>query len=282
MQAYKQSTVDGNTKGIEFLFKKNKVDWLKGWGTHHRPRRGQGRRRDAQGEVDRHRHRLRAVAAARASRSTRRSIVTSTGALALDGVPKRLAVIGAGVIGLELGSVYARLGSEVTVVEYLDQITPGVDMEVVQDLPEAADQAGPDVRPRRRGAGRRPRARAASRSTTSSARTTAPARSRPTSCSSRPAAAPTPPALGLDARRRRADRPRPGADRRPLAHQRPRHLRDRRRDRRPDARPQGRGRGHGGGRDHRRPARPRELRRDPERDLHRARGRRASARPRRR
>ena len=50
----------------------------------------------------------------------------------LDGVPKRLAVIGAGVIGLELGSVYARLGSEVTVIEFLDQITPGVDLEVVR------------------------------------------------------------------------------------------------------------------------------------------------------
>ena len=92
----------------------------------------------------------------RASRSTRRSSSPPPARSRSPAIPKRLAVIGAGVIGLELGSVYARLGSEVTVIEFLDQITPGVDLEVVQDLPEAAGQAGPDLHPRRRRAGRDP------------------------------------------------------------------------------------------------------------------------------
>ena len=82
-------------------------------------------------EEHRHRHRLRATRS-QASRSTRRRIVTSTGALDLPKVPKQLVVIGAGVIGLELGSVYARLGAEVTVLEFLDQITPGMDRRDLQ------------------------------------------------------------------------------------------------------------------------------------------------------
>ena len=141
MQAYKQSTVDGNTKGIEFLFKKNKVDWLKGWGTITAP--GEVRVGDAA-------HKAKSIVIATGSEPSplkgvevdEKVIVTSTGALALDGVPKRLAVIGAGVIGLELGSVYARLGSEVTVIEFLDQITPGVDMEVVRTFQKLLARQG--------------------------------------------------------------------------------------------------------------------------------------------
>ena len=141
MQAYKQSTVDGNTKGIEFLFKKNKVDWLKGWGTITAP--GEVRVGDAA-------HKAKSIVIATGSEPSplkgvevdEKIIVTSTGALALDGVPKRLAVIGAGVIGLELGSVYARLGSEVTVIEFLDQITPGVDLEVVKTFQKLLTRQG--------------------------------------------------------------------------------------------------------------------------------------------
>jgi len=141
VQAYKQSTVDGNTKGIEFLFKKNKVDWLKGWGTIAAP--GEVRVGD---EV----HKAKAIVIATGSEPSalkgvevdEKVIVTSTGALALGAVPKRLAVIGAGVIGLELGSVYARLGSEVTVVEFLDQITPGMDLEVCKALQKALAKEG--------------------------------------------------------------------------------------------------------------------------------------------
>ncbi len=129
MLAYKQDMVTGNTKGIEFLFKKNKVTWLKGWGTI--PAAGQVKVGD---EV----HSAKSIIIATGSEPSSLpgvtvdevKVVTSTGALTLPEVPKTMTVIGAGVIGLELGSVYARLGTQVTVVEYLDAITPGMDAEV--------------------------------------------------------------------------------------------------------------------------------------------------------
>ena len=129
MQGYKQEVVNGNTKGIEFLFKKNKVTWLKGWGSIPAP--GQVKVGD---EV----HTAKNIVIATGSEPSslpgvtvdEKTVVTSTGALALASIPKSMVVIGAGVIGLEMGSVYARLGSDVTVVEYLDAITPGMDAEV--------------------------------------------------------------------------------------------------------------------------------------------------------
>ena len=129
MLAYKQSTVDTNTKGIEFLFKKNKIDWLKGWGSI--PAVGKVKVGD---EV----HDAKNIIVATGSEPAPlngvevdgKVVVTSTGALELGKVPKKMVVIGAGVIGLELGSVYARLGAEVTVIEFLDAITPGMDAEV--------------------------------------------------------------------------------------------------------------------------------------------------------
>ncbi|WP_433990315.1 Dihydrolipoyl dehydrogenase 3 (plasmid) [Pseudoseohaeicola sp. NH-UV-7] len=129
MLAYKQSTVDTNTKGIEFLFKKNKIDWLKGWGSI--PEAGKVKVGD---DV----HEAKNIIIATGSEPAplkgvdvdEKVVVTSTGALELGKVPKKMVVIGAGVIGLELGSVYARLGSEVTVIEFLDAITPGMDSEV--------------------------------------------------------------------------------------------------------------------------------------------------------
>jgi dihydrolipoamide dehydrogenase len=133
MKAYKQDVVDGNTKGIEFLFKKNKITWLKGWGSI--PAAGQVKVGD---EV----HEAKNIVIATGSEAAslpgvevdEKTVVTSTGALVLGKVPKSLVVIGAGVIGLEMGSVYARLGSEVTVVEYLDAITPGMDGEVAKSF----------------------------------------------------------------------------------------------------------------------------------------------------
>jgi dihydrolipoamide dehydrogenase len=131
MLDYKQSTVDSNTKGIEFLFKKNKVDWLKGWASL--PRAGEVKVGDVV-------HKAKSIVIASGSEAAtlpgvtvdERIVVTSTGALTLPKVPKKMVVIGAGVIGLEMGSVYSRLGAEVTVVEYLDQITPGMDLEIVK------------------------------------------------------------------------------------------------------------------------------------------------------
>jgi dihydrolipoamide dehydrogenase len=117
MLAYKDDVIGQNTKGIEFLFKKNKIDWLKGWGSI--PEAGKVKVGD---EV----HEAKNIVVAsgsepsrcRGSRSTRRSWSPPTGALSLGKVPKKMVVIGAGVIGLELGSVYARLGSEVQVIEF--------------------------------------------------------------------------------------------------------------------------------------------------------------------
>ncbi|MFA3917163.1 dihydrolipoyl dehydrogenase [Ruegeria hyattellae] len=129
MLAYKTDTIDQNTKGIEFLFKKNKIDWLKGWGSV--PAAGQVKVGDET-------HSAKNIIIASGSEPSslpgvdvdEKVVVTSTGALALGKVPKKLVVIGAGVIGLELGSVYQRLGAEVTVIEFLDAITPGMDPEV--------------------------------------------------------------------------------------------------------------------------------------------------------
>jgi dihydrolipoamide dehydrogenase len=131
MQAYKQDVVNGNTKGIEFLFKKNKITWIKGWASIPAP--GQVQVGD---ETHTATHIVIATGSAPATLQgveiDEEKIVTSTGALALGAVPKSLVVIGAGVIGLEMGSVYARLGAQVTVVEYLDAITPGMDAELAK------------------------------------------------------------------------------------------------------------------------------------------------------
>ncbi|MDI3336663.1 dihydrolipoyl dehydrogenase [Defluviimonas aestuarii] len=129
MLAYKDEVIGQNTKGIEFLFKKNKITWLKGWGSI--PESGKVKVGD---EV----HEAKNIVIATGSEPSslpgvtvdEKVVVTSTGALELGKIPKEMVVIGAGVIGLELGSVYARLGSKVTVVEFLDAITPGMDAEV--------------------------------------------------------------------------------------------------------------------------------------------------------
>lgn len=141
MLAYKDDVVSGNTKGIEFLFKKNKVTWLKGWGSI--PARGQVKVGD---EV----HSAKAIVIATGSEASslpgvtvdEKTVITSTGALALPAIPKSMVVIGAGVIGLEMGSVYARLGTHVTVVEYLDAITPGMDAEVAKTFERILKKQG--------------------------------------------------------------------------------------------------------------------------------------------
>jgi dihydrolipoamide dehydrogenase len=141
MQAYKQDVVTGNTKGIEFLLKKNKVTWIKGWASIPAP---------GQVKVGDETHSAKHIVIATGSEATslpgvtvdEETIVTSTGALTLPKIPKTMVVIGAGVIGLELGSVYARLGTEVTVVEYLDAITPGMDAEVAKTFQRILTKQG--------------------------------------------------------------------------------------------------------------------------------------------
>jgi dihydrolipoamide dehydrogenase len=141
MLGYKDDVIAQNTKGIEFLFKKNKVTWLKGWASM--PSAGQVKVGD---EV----HSARAIVIATGSEASslpgveidEKTVVTSTGALTLPKVPKSMVVIGAGVIGLEMGSVYARLGAEITVVEYLDAITPGMDGEVAKTFQRILSRQG--------------------------------------------------------------------------------------------------------------------------------------------
>jgi dihydrolipoamide dehydrogenase len=141
MQARKAEVVGANTKGIEFLFKKNKVTWLKGEAKFTGPNAVEVA---GQGYTAKH------IIIATGSDSVplkgievdEKKIVTSTGALELDKVPGRLVVIGAGVIGLELGSVWRRLGAEVTVVEFLDRITPGMDNELSKSFQQILTKQG--------------------------------------------------------------------------------------------------------------------------------------------
>ena len=143
MKSYKDDVVGQNTGGIEFLFKKNKIDWLKGWGSI--PATGKVKVGD---EV----HEAKNIVIASGSVPSSLPgievdnaggvVVDSTGALELPKVPKKMTVIGAGVIGLELGSVYARLGAEVTVVEYMDFITPGMDADVQRTFKKLLEKQG--------------------------------------------------------------------------------------------------------------------------------------------
>ncbi len=138
MMTRKTEIVTGLTDGIAFLFKKNKIDWIEGWGSiaapgevSVKPVSGKGKAKSIKAER---------ILIATGSESMplrgvdvdEKQIVTSTGALELKKVPKHLIVIGGGVIGLELGSVWKRLGAEVTVVEYLDRIAPGIDGEIAK------------------------------------------------------------------------------------------------------------------------------------------------------
>ena len=135
MLAFKDQGVKGNVDGVAFLLKKNKIDTVHGTGTILGAGKVAGR---AARTASKQQLETKSIVIATGSDVARlpgidideQTIVSSTGALALPKVPKRLLVIGAGVIGLELGSVWRRLGSEVMVVEFLDRILPGMDAEV--------------------------------------------------------------------------------------------------------------------------------------------------------
>ncbi len=145
MHAEKAKAVGELTGGIEFLFKKNKVDWLKGHAAF-----TSANSLDVAGKS----YTAKNIMIATGSSVTplpgveidQKLIVDSTGALALPKVPKHLVVIGGGVIGLELGSVWLRLGAQVTVVEYLDQILPGMDGEVRKEAAKIFKKQGFNIR----------------------------------------------------------------------------------------------------------------------------------------
>ena len=147
MHGSKETAVKGLTGGIEFLFKKNKIDWLKGQASFEGPNRVKVGDRTVTAKN---------IVIATGSSVTplpgvdvdnsKHKIVDSTGALALPAVPKRMVVIGGGVIGLELGSVWRRLGAEVIVVEFLDEILPGMDGEVRKEAHKIFKKQGFDIR----------------------------------------------------------------------------------------------------------------------------------------
>jgi len=146
MMKFKDAGVEGNVKGVAFLFKKNKVDTFHGTGRIAAPGRVEVKSADGKTEAIEGK----AIVIATGSDVVRlpgvdideQRIVSSTGALVLDKVPERLLVIGAGVIGLELGSVWRRLGSEVIVVELLDRILPGMDSEVCRQVQRIFERQG--------------------------------------------------------------------------------------------------------------------------------------------
>lgn len=146
MMAQKSESVTALTKGIEFLFKKNKVDWVRGRGRITGP--GKVEVTAADGSITT--LAAKNIVIATGSEPTPLpgvafedgKVVDSTGALSLPAVPKHLIVVGAGIIGLELGSVWRRLGAQVTVVEYLDRITPGMDSDLAKAFQRSLTKQG--------------------------------------------------------------------------------------------------------------------------------------------
>ena len=277
MMEHKDATVASNVNGVAFLFKKNKIDGIQGTG-----------RIVSAGKVavaleggGTQELETKAIVIATGSDVAgipgvkvdidEKVIISSTGALALEKVPEHLVVVGGGVIGLELGSVWGRLGAKVTVVEYLDTVLGGMDGEVAKQFARMLGKQGFDIRLGSKVTGVEKTEKGASVTFE--------------------------PVKGGDAETIEADVVLIATGRKPFTDalglaeagvaldERGRvktdgHLRTNVEgiyaigdvDRRPDARPQGRGRGRGGGRDHRRAEGSRELRRHPQRGLYHARG----------
>ncbi len=149
MMGFKESVVKANTDGVEYLFRKNKVDWIK----------GAARFKDSGAVIVDGMDGQREVAAKHIVIATgseimplsgvtvdEQRIVSSTGALTLSAVPEKLVVIGGGYIGLELGTVWRRLGAQVTVIEYLDRVLPGMDHEVSRQMQRILSRQGMEFR----------------------------------------------------------------------------------------------------------------------------------------
>lgn len=146
MMAQKADAVDGLTKGVEFLLKKNKVDHIHGTGHITGPGKVEVTGADGKKQTLSAKN---IVIATGSEPSTlpgieidEERIVTNTGALSLKAIPKKLVLIGAGVIGLEMGQVWSRLGADVTVIEYLDRILPGTDNEVAKEAQKIFKKQG--------------------------------------------------------------------------------------------------------------------------------------------
>ncbi|MFZ0237014.1 MAG: dihydrolipoyl dehydrogenase [Xanthobacteraceae bacterium] len=150
MLKYKQGAVDGNVKGVDYLFKKNKIETFHGTGRLVAPGKVEVKNADGKAQLLETKN----IVIATGSDATRlngidfdeKRIVSSTGALELPAVPKKLLIVGAGIIGLELGSVWRRLGADVTIVEFLDHILPGIDSEVAKQFHRILQKQGIAVR----------------------------------------------------------------------------------------------------------------------------------------
>jgi dihydrolipoamide dehydrogenase len=150
MLKYKQQAVDGNVKGVDYLFRKNKVETFHGAGRIAAPGKVEVKNADGKAQI----LETKAIVIATGSDVARlngieideKRIVSSTGALDLPAVPKKLLIVGAGIIGLELGSVWRRLGAEVTIVEFLDHILPGIDSELGKQFHRILQKQGIAVR----------------------------------------------------------------------------------------------------------------------------------------
>jgi len=146
MMKFKDEGVEGNVKGVEFLLKKNKIDAIHGAGRIIAPGRVEVKAADGKTQTLESKNIVIAtgsdVARLKGIDIDEKRIVSSDRAIALGQVPARLLVIGAGVIGLELGSVWRRLGSQVTVVEFLDRILPGMDNEVCRQCQRIFEKQG--------------------------------------------------------------------------------------------------------------------------------------------
>ncbi|MBV8698586.1 MAG: dihydrolipoyl dehydrogenase [Bradyrhizobium sp.] len=145
MMNFKQQGIDGNVKGVDFLMKKNRIDVIRGTGRI----LGAGKVEVTSGEgkalVETKNIVIATgsdIARLRGIEIDEKRIVSSTGALSLDRVPGKLLIVGAGVIGLELGSVWHRLGAQVTVVEFLDRILPGMDGEIAKQFQRILEKQG--------------------------------------------------------------------------------------------------------------------------------------------
>ena len=146
MLKFKDEAVDGNVKGVAFLFKKNKIDSFQGTGRIAAPGKVEVKSADGKTETLETKNIIVAtgsdVARLKGIDIDETRIISSTGALTLPKVPKKMLVVGAGVIGLELGSVWRRLGTEVVVVEFLDRIVPGIDGEVARQFQRILEKQG--------------------------------------------------------------------------------------------------------------------------------------------
>ena len=141
MLSYKESMIADNTKGIEYLFKKNKITLIKGWASFMNKNTIR---------VDNKSYRAEYFVIATGSQSTNlndiefdeKVILSSTGALELKEIPKKMIIVGAGVIGLEMGSIYSRLGTEVTVLEYFDKVLNGMDHDISKNFKAILQKQG--------------------------------------------------------------------------------------------------------------------------------------------